>query len=230
MPTQSAPRAEHISIEAEPEILAPKRPPHRAVLSTFQLRSKLRGCHTEISILDEHYVQVKAERLNAPAKKYVLDLRFVNAKPELVRHVARGWLAAAIVLLLTGVGSFWWAASSAAGTAADPGLFVGIGATIAAAITSFYFLRHTTESLDFISVHGGARLVSILGGIGSAKTGKRFFIEMIKNIDAAKLARPQSKQEWLRDEMREHHRLRELKVLTEEEYVASQARILKAHS
>ena len=73
-------------------------------------------------------------------------------------------------------------------------------------------------------------LVSVLGGVGSAKAGKRFFIEMIKNVDAAKLARPQPKQEWLRDEMREHQRLRELKVLSEEEYVASQARILKAHS
>jgi hypothetical protein len=118
------------------------------------------------------------------------------------------------------LGSFLWVASGAAGTLAGPGLFAGAGATIAAAIASFYFLRHTTESLNFTSVHGGTTLVGILGGIGSAKTGKRFFIEMIKNIDAAKLARPQSKQEWLR----------ELKVLTEDEYVASQARILKAHS
>ena len=38
---------------------------------------------------------------------------------------------------------------------------------------------------------------------------------MIKSINAAKSARQQAEQQLLRDEMREHHRLRELGVLTE---------------
>lgn len=53
---------------------------------------------------------------------------------------------------------------------------------------------------------------------------------MIKNINAAKLARPQPKPQWFRDEMREHHRLRELKVLSEEAYEMSKRKILAAHS
>ena len=54
------------------------------------------------------------------------------------------------------------------------------------------FLRRTTESLEFTSVHGGATLVSVTGGIGSARTGKKFFVELIKSINAAKAARPQA--------------------------------------
>ena len=70
----------------------------------------------------------------------------------------------------------------------------------------------------------------ITGGIGSAKAGREFFVELIKSISAAKTVRPQAKQQFLRDEMREHHRLRELRVLTEQEYESSKARILAAHT
>ena len=78
-------------------------------------------------------------------------------------------------------------------------------------------------------MHGEATLASVTGGIGSARNGKKFFVELIKNINAAKSARPQGKQQFLRDEMREHHRLRELGVLTEQQYEESKARILAAH-
>jgi hypothetical protein len=231
MRIDAAPRAEHISIEAESETpLASTRPPHRAVRSTFELHSKLRGCRTEVSLLDDHYLAVKSERLKTAAKKYVLDLRFVNAKPVLLRQVAWSWLAAATVLLLSTVAAIWWAAAATREIFASPGFYIGIGSAFATGIAVFFFMRRTTESLDFTSVHGGVSLVSILGGIGSVQTGKRFFVEMIKTIDAAKQARPQSKPQWLRDEMREHHRLRELNVITEAEYEASKKRILGSHS
>jgi len=78
-------------------------------------------------------------------------------------------------------------------------------------------------------MHGGATLVSVVGGIGSARAGKRFFIDLIKSINAAKAARPQDRPQFLRDEMREHHRLRELGVLTDLQYEQSKARILSSH-
>ena len=74
---------------------------------------------------------------------------------------------------------------------------------------------------------GGA---SVTGGIGSARDGKSFFVELIKDINAAKAARPQERPQFLRDEMREHHRLREIGALSEEDYEASKARILRAHA
>ena len=102
--------------------------------------------------------------------------------------------------------------------------------TLVAAVGAILmFLRRTTESLEFVSAHGGATLLSVTGGIGSARAGKAFFVELIKSINAAKVARPQPRAQLLRDEMREHHRLRELGVLSEEEYEASKARILASH-
>jgi len=221
-------RAEHISLESAPDIAAPTRPPHRKVQSTFKLRCALRGCSTEVSILEDHYLAVRSERLRMPLRKYVFDLRFASPKPVRVRHVAWNWIAASI-LLLAAAGSMIGFAVAAAATL-SPLLLGGAACAVGAGVTIFFSLRRTTESLEFTSVHGGAALVSILGGIGSAKAGKRFFIDVIKNINAAKLARPQPDQIFLRDEMREHHRLRELHVLSEADYEASKARILKAHA
>ena len=62
-----------------------------------------------------------------------------------------------------------------------------------------------------------------------ARAGKQFFVELIKSINAAKAERPQERPQFLRDAMREHHRLRELGVISEEQYEHSKARILASH-
>ncbi|HEY5809553.1 MAG TPA: hypothetical protein VIT67_16380 [Povalibacter sp.] len=224
-------RAEHISLESAPDVVAtPLRHPHRKTLSTFKVDSRLRGSASEISILDDHYLSVRHQLSGQEPSKYVLDLRFANPRPVIVRRVAWVCLGLSLALLFGSAAAFWWTASGAAPLWTQPGFFAGIGGLIASATGAFFFLRRTTESLRFTSVHGEATLVNITGGIGSAKAGRKFFVDVIKNISAAKLARPQAKQLFLRDEMREHHRLRELNVLSQEEYEASKARILRAHS
>jgi len=129
------------------------------------------------------------------------------------------------VLAAGGLWSTWTDAgrwSSAIFLTALVTLIAAVGATI-------MFLRRTVESLEFVSMHGGATLVSVVGGIGSARAGKKFFIELIKSINAAKAARPQERPQFLRDEMREHHRLRELGVISQEQYEQGKARILASH-
>jgi hypothetical protein len=110
-----------------------------------------------------------------------------------------------------------------------PAPLTALAALLAAAGSVFMFLRRTTESLEFLSVHGQVTLVSVTGAIGSTQDGKRFFVELIKSISAAKAARPQPAHQFLRDEMREHHRLREIGALTEAQYEASKSRILASH-
>lgn len=51
--------------------------------------------------------------------------------------------------------------ASTGGALATP-LVVSAGCALATGIAAFSFLRRTTESLDSISVHGGATLVSTL--------------------------------------------------------------------
>lgn len=228
MSVGAAPSAEHISLESEPDpAVTPAVAARRKVRAVYALRSALRGCSTELSLLEGHFVSVHAERPGGEFKDYVLDLRFANAKPVRVRRVAWTWLALTLVfgLLVTAAGALSYSGKTPIG----PTLMVAVTMLAGTIASLFVFLRRTTESLEFTSVHGHATLISITGGIGSARAGKSFFVNLIKSINAAKAARPQQKQEFLRDEMREHHRLRELGVLSQEDYEQSKLRILAAH-
>jgi hypothetical protein len=168
-------------------------------------------------------------RPDTEPKKYEFDLRFASAKPVIVRHIAWFWLALAISLVALSATALWllWPQSGAEWIAPAP--LTAIAALFAAGGSVVMFLRRTTESLEFLSAHGQVTLVSVTGAIGSTRDGKKFFVELIKSIGAAKAARPQPPQQFLRDEMREHHRLRELGALTEAQYEASKSRILAAH-
>ena len=220
---------EHIHIEAEPgTVAAPTPHRRRKVRSSYVLKSRLRGCETEVSILEDHFIAVRTVRPDAQPRKYEVDLRFANPKPVRVRSISWFWLTLAASLGLLAAGGLW-ATWTDAGRWSSPIFLSALVTLLAAGGATIMFLRRTVESLEFVSMHGGATLVSVVGGIGSARAGKRFFIELIKSIIAAKAARPQERPQFLRDEMREHHRLRELGVLTEQQYEQSKARILASH-
>jgi hypothetical protein len=222
-------RAEHIHIEAEPgTVAAPAPSRRRKVRSTYVLKSLLRGCETEVSILEDHFAAVRTVRPDAQERKYEVDLRFANPKPLLVRTISWFWLSLAACMVLLAAGGLL-ATWTDAGRWSSPIFLAALVLLLASAGATILFLRRTVESLEFVSMHGGATLISAVGGIGSARTGKRFFVELIKSINAAKAARPQERPQLLRDEMREHHRLRELGVLSEQQYEQSKARILASH-
>jgi hypothetical protein len=222
-------RAEHISIEAEPGIVAAPAPlRRRKVRSSYLLKSRLRGCETEVSILEDDFVAVRCVRPDSQPCTYELDLRFADPKPVLVRSISWFWLALAACMALLAAGGIWstWRSGD---HWLNPLFLTALLTMLGAVGASVMFLRRTVESLEFVSMHGGATLVSVAGGIGSARSGKRFFIELIKSINAAKAARPQQRPQFLRDEMREHHRLRELGVVSEEQYERGKRRILGSH-
>jgi hypothetical protein len=225
-------RAEHISLDTnhgDDNLVAPKKRPHRPTRMSYTLASKLRGCVTQLGLLDEHYLSVQLTRPDIEPCKYDFDLRFASAKPVIVRHVAWFWLALAISLALLATCALWILWPQSATEWIHPVPLTAVAALLASIGAVLMFLRRTTESLEFVSVHGGVTLVSVTGAIGSARDGKKFFVELIKSIHAAKAARPQPPPVFLRDEMREHHRLRELGVLTEEQYAACKSRILASH-
>ena len=219
-------RSEHIHIEADPGVVAaPAALRRRKVRASYALQSRLRGCATELAIHDDHFVAVRTVRPDAEPRKYEVDLRFASPKPVRVRSISWFWLALAASLALLATGGIW----ASWGHWTSPILLTALVTLLAASGAMILFLRRTVESLEFVSVHGGATLISVVGGIGSARAGKQFFVELIKSINAAKAERPQERPQFLRDEMREHHRLRELGVISEEQYEQSKARILASH-
>ncbi len=164
-----------------------------------------------------------------PVPEYVLDLRFVD--PVLVesRHIAWRWLAATLTLAALLAAAVWWvSASSTPWLQRD--VLAGIGAlfalTAGGGVVSLY---RTTESLTLRSIHGQANLFHCTGGLGTLRALRPFVTTLAAHVKRAANARRTSKAEHLRDEMREHFRLKEAGVLPNEVYEASKLRILRTH-
>jgi hypothetical protein len=212
--------SEHISLESAPEehSRSVEVKKSRKVLDKFELKSGIRGMSTELKLLEDYWLSVHSIRPRTEPRKYLVDLRFANPKPNRVREISWGWLGAGIALLLTSVGAGWLSAFA-----------VAAGGLLASFAALFIAYLRTIESLTFTSVHGGAILVSITGGLGSCRSAKHFFVTLIKHISVAKTKSTQQKQQYLREEMREHSRLKDLGVLTDEEYEASKQRIFASY-
>ena len=56
------------------------RQPHRPTLASYTLRSALRGCSTEVRILQDHFLAVQCERPRQPPKKFTFDMSFASPK------------------------------------------------------------------------------------------------------------------------------------------------------
>jgi hypothetical protein len=225
----AAAQAEHISLESEPQsVAAPAR--RHTVCASFQLNSALRDCMTQVSILQDHFVAVHTARSRGEPLDYVLDLRFANPKPVRKLSIAWNWLSVALALATLSGLAMWMAPRPLRLFLVSPNFGISLALLLAMLGALLKFARGTSESLRFLSEHGAVVVIDIAGGLGSTRRGRRFFVELIRNIRAAKQARPQPKPQRLRDEMREHHRLREMQVLSEVDYQASKARILKAHA
>ena len=98
---------------------------------------------------------------------------------------------------------------------------------LGAALVSLY---RTTESWALRSIHGKAPLLECTGGLGTLRSVRPFAAKLAAHVQIAIAARRPSKNEHLRDEMREHFRLKQAGVLSEEAYEASKMRILGTHT
>lgn len=222
-------RAEHISLGTDDDAAPrPRRGPKR-VRASLDWQSTLRGIRAHIEVLEDHHVHIRYLRPRKLAKDYSVDLRFINAKPMRERRIAWVTLAGAVAMLAAAVALVWPVDLFAT---LDASLQLSLAIVSASATLSLLaiFFHRTTESLTFRTVHGDAPLIKVTGGVGSCRKAKAFFVELIKSINMAHAHAPNSQQAYLRDEMREHHRLRTCGALSEREYEASKARILAAHT
>jgi hypothetical protein len=218
--------SEHILLESD-ERQVPHARCSRKRHARVELRSRLRRRVLQLELIDYYYLVVRSYRAHFVAAEYVVDLRFVDASLALSRHFASRWLLSALVLVaLAGAIAFRIAGSAApAGWLAASGIVLAMA--IAAAAVCIY---RTTETISMYSANGRARLFEFTSGLGVKRAVKPFMNKLAAHIKLATAARRPSRSEHLRDEMREHFRLRESGVLSTEEYEASKARILAEHA
>lgn len=220
--------AEHISLQSETAEIAAKQVT-RKTLVKYQLRSRARGTLTRVAILEGHYASVNLKRRGMPPQEHSVDLRFVDPRPVGIRKVVWPWMYVAIGLTLlaaiTGTFAIFYA-SPFARVWAVPLAIVLATFTVSSYLMCLYF---TTESLIFVSQHGRARFITITGGLGTTRAARGCALDIIKHISAGCKAVKQTRAHYLRDEMREHARLRDAGAISEEQYEDARSRILKSH-
>ena len=222
----SVPTAEHILLESDtcevPDLRAARK-----VHARIAFRSRLRRRVTQLEIIDYYYLAVRSYS-RAGGLEYVLDLRFVDT-PRVSRHISWRWITASLLLTSLAYGILklspaapqWWQRYSL------PVCATVIGAWAVATLLAVY---RTTETVRLFSSVGAARLLDCTGGLGTVRGLRRFMAKVSAHIRLAAEARRRTKAAHLRDEMREHVRLKEIGVLGEPEYESAKARILGRHS
>ncbi len=218
---------EHILLESDDRTV-PDLCVARKSHAQCAFRSRLRSRTLQLEIIDFYYLSVKIGPARSTVSEYVLDLRFVDPAVHVSRHIAWRSIVATLAigaltfLSLTQISSppHWWP---------HDWLFVCgvlLVLTASALLVSTY---RTTETLALRSAHGGARLLEFTGRLGMSGSLRPFINKLGAHIRIATTARRPTKRQHLRDEMREHYRLKEIGVLASLEYEASKSRILTEH-
>jgi ABC-type multidrug transport system fused ATPase/permease subunit len=219
---------EHILLESD-ERAVPTLETARRIHVRLVLHGGLWRRSIEMALIDYFYLSVRTARAQSVESRYVVDLRFVDPLPRLKRRVPWPWIAASVAFLALGILGAWAVAASTAPwwrhdwLAATAVLF---GLAASALVAAFHL---TTETLTLYSAHGRAKLVAHIGSLGTFRALRGFLPRLDAHLRVAIGARRRSRAAHLRDEMREHFRLRSAGALTEAEYEAAKRRILATH-
>jgi hypothetical protein len=219
---------EHILLESDVREI-PEASAARKEHASLRLRSRLRRRAIALKIIDYYFLAVRTRRGGAAPGDYVLDLRFVDPKPRTSRHVAWRWFTATMSWAALFAASIWWLSASQVPWWENDALPIA-GALFAAMLVSgFVCMYRSTETLWLISLHGRVPVLEIVGNLGTFSHIRKFIVKLAAHVQIAVAARRPNRAEHLRDEMREHSRLKELGVLSTEQYDEAKRLILGQH-
>jgi hypothetical protein len=220
--------AEHIVLESD-EREVPQLRTQRRVHATVLCRSRLQRRSLNLSIIDYYYLGVCMVQRAAAPREYVLDLRFVDPAFALTRRVPWRciWTALALTAAASGA-ALWFVAETDAGRRHLAAL---ISAALGGGVALAYLAIATrlVETVALRSVHGRAAVLEYRGGAGTLRRVRPFMRKLAAHVQLAAAARRATMAEHLRDELREHYRLKEAGVLAAEVYDACKSRILARH-
>lgn len=221
------PTVEHILLESDEHDL-PQRQTARKVHASHRFQSRLRRRVVELEIIDYYYLFCRQRNAHSAPSECVYDLRFVDPLLRQSRHIPTRWLALSVCFAVFAI-LIWTDAASAYGWG-HVRLPVGALLLFLATCSAMVSIYRLTETLELRSVHGQAKLLELTGSLGALRSLRPFIRKLGAHLHIAAGVRRDSKAAHLRDEMREHHRLREAGVLSDWQYEESKRRILTHHS
>jgi len=214
--------SEHIFIGGD-DFATPPAEAARTVASTVRLNNPMRHVGTEFTFYEEGVVKVTHYRRGKSGEPFLIDMRFLDPVPRIVRVIAKRWLKA--TLSCTGVAAL--AAVLLRFEVLYPFALAVVGLAGLAAIACLYMSVYSSyESTEFYTSHGRARVLRLVANLGSMKKYRALVPTLSRAIDEAVERIGEDTAAYLRAEMREHYRLRGDGVLSNEICAAGTGRIL----
>lgn len=200
--------------------------PHKAsrtVRERVELRNPLRRQKTDVTIFEEGFAQVVERGKGSSGEPFRLDLHYLDPVPSITSVVARRAFLTSLGFALASLVALALTQVAVLAPFALPAALVGAsGALIIAAIAVY----RSYERTDFHTIHGRARVLSIVANFGSIKKVRAFIPVLSRAVEESADKITSDTSSYLRAEMREHYRLRGDGVLSSESCAESTGRIL----
>lgn len=200
---------EHISLGEDFAVLAGAEEPEK-IVERFEYKNRTCGKRAELILYEEGYLRVREWRRKKRVRDYLLSLRFMGTKttvtrklPMRVLQVAAGFAGIGALCSLIAWLSPWDAFFV-------PAAVIGFAGAVLATML-FLYLAH--EKTMFSTASGGAVALTLRGTADSFKRCRAMIPQIQRAIEAAQAKNVQNRSDYLRQEMREHYRLREFGVI-----------------
>ena len=213
---------EHILLETGEEAFE-GADAHR-VLQRFTLENRIRRLTIELVLFDRGWLSVRECRQKERGKELIVNLRTLDPKPVLSRFYAATTLRIGFYLMSGGALLGW-----VVYRASSPSLvgFATSGVMLASAgVALWLFARRTREEITFRTLHAQTTMFVLTANLGSFRACRAMVPKLVQAINAARKDSARDKSRQLRDEMREHYRLREIGFLSNDAFSAAAQRIL----
>jgi hypothetical protein len=189
----------------------------------FRLFNPVRGLLTEFTFFNEGFLKVRAYRKRKLVRDYLLELRFMDPKPAVIRRVVMQTLWTA--LGLAGAASITWVVAKF--TTLDTYLLpTSIILATAAIVALLLFIYQSGEKTQFCTASGNVPVLVLLTSFGCYRQCRRIVPEISREIAGAIRNNTLDEEPYLRAEMQDHYRLRNEGVITPKACSAGTARIL----
>ena len=195
----------------------------RTVRGRAQLRNSLLRTSTELTLFEEGFLKVVPSSKGRPGETFHLDLHYLDPVPTITRVFAKRSMSIALACTaVAGIGALL-SLVDVLHAVATWVFWSGVAAAIGALVVVVY---RSHEKTEFVTLHGRAPVLGLLGSLGSIKRFRAFVPLLSRAIEEAAEQIADDPSAFLRGEMREHYRLREDGVLSNEICAEGTGRIL----
>jgi len=214
--------SEHILIEGDEFVAEIDQSGHRKAQQHFHIVNRSHALQTEMILFEGGWLSVRQHRSRQAGVAQMINLNYVDPRPTVTRIFSRRSFAVCIALAVAALVTTVLALFSVQIAWTIPAtLLLLTGAAVAFAA----FAYRTRKDVVFHTRHGRAPVISLMGTLGSFRTLRAIVPKLVEAIERTAESEADPKKR-LRNEMREHYRLRECGVLNETICAQSTQRIL----